>query len=142
MAEETTNGAPAAVVIRPTVTPKGITVAEVEALAAALGTLEKDDAFASDGKRYESQSEANKVAAKFIRAIESRYDVELRSRTWEPEPGQFVFGIRPKPPKDEGEAVSEDEQGADASEQPQPVEQRPAQRRPSRTGRREKAGAA
>jgi hypothetical protein len=43
---------------------------------------------------------ANATAAKFIRVLESRYDVKLRSRTWQDADSQWTFGIRPK---DEGE---------------------------------------
>lgn len=48
---------------------------------------------------------ANATAHKYMRVIESRYDVTLRSRTWQNADGMWVFGIRAK--DEEGDAAPE-----------------------------------
>lgn len=84
------------VAIKPPVQAKGLDSEMIEAMATEAANLEKG-AFASDGQTYPDRGAANRVAAKYIRVIESRYSgVTLRSRTWESEPGKWVFGIRPK----------------------------------------------
>ena len=83
------------VVTKPPVSAKGIELADAQALAEAISGL-ADGEFASDGKGYKDRSEANAVAAKYVRVIESRYDVKLRSRTWKNEAGEWTFGLRAK----------------------------------------------
>jgi hypothetical protein len=85
-----------AVALRPPVSAKGLTNEMIDGMAEEAANLEKG-AFASDGQTYPDRGAANRVAAKYVRVIESRYSgVNLRSRTWETEPGKWVFGIRPK----------------------------------------------
>lgn len=85
-----------AVSLKPPVQAKGLDSEMIESMATEAANLEKG-AFASDGNTYPDRGAANRVAAKYVRVIESRYSgVTLRSRTWEAEPGQWVFGICPK----------------------------------------------
>lgn len=99
----------AVVRVKPTVSAKGIDRADAEALAQDIAQL-PDGEFSSDGLTYPDRRSANTQAAKYIRVIESMFTgVELRSRTWEPEEGQWVFGLRAKPPKTEEAIVEEPE---------------------------------
>ena len=105
----------AVVTLKPTVSAKGIDVAEAEELATAAAAL-SDGEFVSNGVEYDKRADANAIAAKFIRVIESRYEVTLRSRTWEPRPGKWVFGLRPK-----------DDQNGDQGEQGETPAETPAE---------------
>lgn len=97
-----------AVILKPVVSAKGIDREEAVSLAEAAATL-TDGQWASDGTEYATRSEANKVAAKYVRVIESMYDgVSLRSRTWEQSPDKWVFGIRPKGDTENPEGEGDD----------------------------------
>lgn len=80
----------------PPVQAKGITAAQIEEYADLLANIE-DGKFVEGDEHYESRSKANAAASRIIRVLESRYEgLSLRSRTWEPQPDQWVFGLRPK----------------------------------------------
>jgi hypothetical protein len=84
-----------AVKLRPPVVARDIDSEMVEAMTEQINALEKGE-FASDGESYPDRSKASVTAAKFVRVIESKGALKLRSRTWESPEGGWVFGIRPK----------------------------------------------
>lgn len=72
-----------------------------------------DGQAASDGNTYDSRGKANNVASTYLRLMKAR-GVEARSRTFEIEPGQWVFGIlhptetpEPKPKKESSQKGKE-----------------------------------
>lgn len=98
------------IVQKPPAQPSGISLEDAEAMALALGDgLPGEGEFLTTGEMFTERKEANAAAQKFIRYIESRYDVKLRSRTWSPGDEQWTFGIRPVTPADEAEAATQAE---------------------------------
>lgn len=82
--------------LTPPVQAKGVDESAIAELIEALASVPEGQ-FISNGETYGERSEANKMASKLIRVVGSRTTgLRLRSRTWESEPGAWVFGIRPK----------------------------------------------
>lgn len=81
--------------LRPPVVARDLDTGQTQAMEDAIASLEKGE-FASDGEQYDERAKAGSAAAKYVRVIQSKTGVTLRSRTWEAEPGKWVFGIRSK----------------------------------------------
>lgn len=92
----------------PPVQARGIDMQDAEDMASALATLDKGE-FIGTGETFDTRALANATAAKFIRVIESRYEVKLRSRTWQQDGDRWTFGIRPKDEGEDAETPAEDE---------------------------------
>lgn len=112
-------------ITKPPVQVSGVSMEDAQAIAQAIADLGPGE-FVTTGDTFPSKIEkkknkagkevsldtgraqANALASKFIRVIESRFDVNLRSRTWQNEKGEWTFGIRPKDSA-EGDAPAEEE---------------------------------
>lgn len=106
-------------ITKPPVQASGINMDDAVEIAAAIADLAPGE-FVTTGETYPSKVEkrknkkgetvevdsgraqANATAHKYMRVIESRYDVTLRSRTWQNQDGDWTFGLAEK--SAEGEA--------------------------------------
>jgi hypothetical protein len=85
-----------AVKLQAPVVSRKVDAQQVQDLRGAVAELQ-DGEFASDGKTYAKRGEAGGMAATYLRML--GISKTHRARTWETEPGAWVFGIAPRPPK-------------------------------------------
>lgn len=94
--------------------PATSSIVSVEEVTAMIGEYESlaDGQAASDGNTYDSRSKANNVASTYLRLMRAR-GVEARSRTFEIEPGQWVFGIlHPTTPPQPGDSDADSQESS------------------------------
>jgi hypothetical protein len=115
-------------ITKPPVQASGIDMQDAMDMAAAIADLAPGE-FVTNGQTFPSvveerknkegkkvevdkgRAQANATAHKFIRVIESRFHVTLRSRTWQTQEGEWTFGLCEK-----SDQSDQEEEGAPAQD--------------------------